>query len=47
VLVTKPDTTAPPELDAPAGEEEVDELADMLGGLGVAGGIKCEICFTK
>lgn len=46
ILVTKPDESAP-ELEAPAQEEEVDELADMLGGMGVEGGAKCNICFTK
>lgn len=25
-------------------DDEADELADMLGGLGVSGGKKCEVC---
>jgi len=27
--------------------DQADELADLLGGLGVAGGRKCEVCFIK
>ena len=33
---------------APAEEkDEADDLANLLGGLGVAGGAKCEVCFIQ
>ena len=44
-LVTEPNP-GKDGLDTPD-EEQVDELADMLGGLGVEGGIKCDVCFTR
>ena len=44
ILVTEPDKDN--QTDTPA-EEQVDELADMLGGLGVEAGIKCDVCFTR
>ena len=27
--------------------DQADELADMLGGLGVVGGKTCQVCFIK
>lgn len=27
--------------------DQADELADLLGGLGVADGKNCDVCFTK
>ncbi len=27
--------------------DQADELADLLGGLGVVNGKKCEVCFVK
>ena len=31
----------------PEEPDEADELVDLLGGLGVAGGKKCEVCYVK
>lgn len=28
-------------------KDEADQLADLLGGMGVAGGKACEVCFVK
>jgi len=37
------DGSVEPKISTP---DQADELADMLGGLGVIGGKKCEVCFT-
>ena len=37
----------PIEPNKAAEPDQADELADLLGGLGVAGGKKCEVCFVK
>ncbi|ORY23357.1 SNF2 family N-terminal domain-domain-containing protein [Naematelia encephala] len=37
----------PAEAEAAAEDSDADELADMLGALGVAGSKTCEICFVK